>query len=76
MDDGHWKITGDNAWKFAGKQERERYQQEHDDLFAAIRDDKPYNEAEYGATSSMTSILGRMSTSEELAFLAEPGSSS
>ncbi len=62
LDDGHWRITGQNPWKFEGKQARERYQQEHDDLFAAIRDDKPYNEAEYGATSTMTAILGRMST--------------
>ena len=26
------------------------YQVEHDALFDAIRNDKPYNEAEYGAT--------------------------
>ncbi len=38
------------------------YQQEHDDLFAAIRNDKPYNEAEAGATATMTGILGRMCT--------------
>src|SRR5262249_23719804 len=38
------------------------YQQEHDDLFEAIREDKPYNEAEYGATSSFTAVLGRLST--------------
>ncbi len=38
------------------------YQQEHDDLFEAIRKDKPFNEAEYGAHSTFTSILGRMAT--------------
>jgi predicted dehydrogenase len=38
------------------------YQAEHDALFAAIRNDTPYNEAEYGATSTMTAILGRMAT--------------
>lgn len=38
------------------------YQIEHDDLVAAIRNDTPYNEAEYGAKSSMTAILGRMAT--------------
>ena len=38
------------------------YQVEHDDLFAAIRDNKPHNEGEYGATSTMTAILGRMAT--------------
>lgn len=36
------------------------YQVEHDDLMDAIRNNKPYNEGEYGATSTMTSILGRM----------------
>lgn len=38
------------------------YQLEHDALFAAIRNDTPYSEAEYGATSTMTAILGRMAT--------------
>ncbi len=38
------------------------YQVEHDDLFAAVRNNTPYNEAEYGAMSTMTSILGRMCT--------------
>ena len=38
------------------------YQQEHDDLFASIRSGNPINEAEYGATSTMTAILGRMAT--------------
>ncbi|MEQ2009671.1 MAG: Gfo/Idh/MocA family oxidoreductase [Limisphaerales bacterium] len=62
MTDGRWSFTGENAWRFTGNQPRERYQQEHDDLFDAIRNDKPYNEAEYGANSSMTSVLGRMAT--------------
>ncbi len=38
------------------------YQVEHNDLFAAIRNDIEYSEAEYGAMSTMTSILGRMCT--------------
>ncbi len=38
------------------------YQTEHEDLFASIRSGNPINEAEYGAHSSMTSILGRMAT--------------
>ena len=37
-------------------------QVEHDDLFASIRAGKPINEGEYGATSSMTAILGRLAT--------------
>ena len=62
LSDGRWAIKGPNAWRFQGKQERERYQQEHDDLFEAIRSNKPYNEVENGAHSTMTAILGRMAT--------------
>lgn len=38
------------------------YQAEHDALFAAIRNNTPHNEADYGAQSTMTAILGRMAT--------------
>ena len=55
-------ITGNgNPWRFQDRA-KDPYQQEHDDLFDAIRNDKPYNEAVYGAHSTLTSILGRMST--------------
>jgi predicted dehydrogenase len=57
----HNPWIGGKSWRFREK-EKDPYQQEHDDLFEAIREDKPYNEAEYGATSSMTSVLGRMAT--------------
>jgi predicted dehydrogenase len=54
-------ITGENAWRHQGGG-KDAYQQEHDDLFDAIRNDKPFSEAEYGAISSMTAVLGRMAT--------------
>jgi predicted dehydrogenase len=38
------------------------YQVEHDRLFAAIREDRPHNEGDNGALSTMTAILGRMAT--------------
>jgi predicted dehydrogenase len=38
------------------------YFQEHADLVRAIRDNRKYNEGWYGATSSMTGVLGRMAT--------------
>ena len=41
---------------------KDPYQQEHDDLFTAIRNNTPYNELEYGAHSTMTAILGRLAT--------------
>jgi predicted dehydrogenase len=38
------------------------YDQEHIDLLKAIRNDQRLNEGWYGATSSMTAVLGRMAT--------------
>lgn len=45
-----------------GRGGRDGHQQEHHDLFADIRKGIIPNEGEYGALSSMTSILGRMAT--------------
>ncbi len=53
-------ASGDK-WRFRGE-DPDHYQVEHDKLFAAIRQNRPHNEAEYGAKSTMTSILGRMAT--------------
>ena len=61
---GH-NITGENAWSMSREDRRkgkDAYQQEHDDLFAAIRNDKPFNEAFNGAMSSLTAIMGRLAT--------------
>ena len=55
-------IKGSHAWRYSSKEKIDAYQQEHDDLFAAIRNDTPYDEAESGAISTMTGILGRMAT--------------
>ena len=58
------KITGETTWRHKGPEgeSNDGWQLEHYPLLAAIRDDKPYNEAEYGAKSSLTAILGRMAT--------------
>jgi myo-inositol 2-dehydrogenase / D-chiro-inositol 1-dehydrogenase len=56
------QITGDNAWRYQAGQPVDPYQREHDVLFAAIRNNTPHNEAEFGAKSTMTAILGRMAT--------------
>ncbi len=54
---------GKTVWSPKGAEAQgDPYQIEHDDLFKAIREDTPYNEAEYGASSTMTAILGRMAT--------------
>jgi predicted dehydrogenase len=55
--DRKWKASGGDAGY-----KNNAYQTEHDALFDAIRNDKAYNEAEYGATSTMTAIIGRMAT--------------
>jgi hypothetical protein len=55
------KFQDVEEWRYRGPKAN-AYQVEHDDLFAAIRKGAAYNEAEYGAHSTMTSILGRMAT--------------
>ena len=55
-----YAITGANAWKFPGKDNRP-YVQEHADFIAAIRKGSPYNELKTVAESTLTAIMGRMS---------------
>ncbi len=55
------EIKGASTWRFKGEI-KDAYQQEHDDLFNAIRNNLPYNEAENGAKSTLTAIMGRMAT--------------
>ena len=56
------KYVGSSSWRFKSEKQVDPYQQEHDDLFAAIRSNTEYNEAFNGAKSSLTSVMGRMST--------------
>jgi predicted dehydrogenase len=42
------------------REEQDPYQNEWNDLIAAIRQDKPYNEAERGAKASLVTSMGRM----------------
>jgi len=58
---GRIEAAGGWQWRY-GADVPNAYQVEHDDLFAAIRSGAPYNEAENGAKSTMTAILGRMAT--------------
>jgi myo-inositol 2-dehydrogenase / D-chiro-inositol 1-dehydrogenase len=58
---GRWVIRGQNPWKYTGPN-NEPYQQEHDDLFAAIRNNTTYNEAPSAAMSNMLCVMGRMAT--------------
>jgi predicted dehydrogenase len=60
-DAGGILITKDERWTSKHKKV-DNHHQEHHDLFAALRRGETYNEADYGAKSSFTSILGRMAT--------------
>ncbi len=55
------RIEGADKWRFRAPIPNP-YQVEHDVLIDAIRNDKPHNETEYAATSTMTAILGRMAS--------------
>ncbi len=56
---GHRRTSENLLWEFEGAQPNP-YQVEHDLLFDAIREDRPYNETERCAYAAMTGILGRM----------------
>jgi predicted dehydrogenase len=56
---GHKQTSDKVIWKHEGP-EWDAYQYEHDLLFDAIRNDKPYNETERCAKSCFTAIMGRM----------------
>jgi myo-inositol 2-dehydrogenase / D-chiro-inositol 1-dehydrogenase len=55
-----YDAKGKMIWKTDGK--RDGHQEEHHDLFAALRRGEIPNEGEYGAKSTLTAILGRMAT--------------
>lgn len=59
--DGFKDYRGNLIWKYSGKQENP-YQLEHNELFAAIRGAKYINDTEWGAKSTMASIMGRMAS--------------
>lgn len=55
-------LKGTPIWRHRDKDDPNPYQQEHDDLFASIRSGKVINDAENGAKSTLTAIMGRMAT--------------
>ena len=55
-------YSGDNLYSHDGEDDKNPYQVEHDELFEAIRKGGYINNAEFGAKSTMTAILGRMAT--------------
>ena len=55
----HHQGREDLVWEYKGPP-CDQYQREHDLLFDAIRNNKPYNETERSAKSCLTAIMGRM----------------
>jgi predicted dehydrogenase len=60
-DKGKYEISGARAWRFTAEDSRP-YVQEHTDFIASIRAGKPLNELKTVAESTLTAIMGRMST--------------
>ncbi len=56
---GHQQTSDKVLWSYQGPP-CDHYQREHDLLFDAIRNDRPYNETERCAKSCLTAIMGRM----------------
>jgi len=63
------KIDGQNPWKYEAESPNPEIKQ-HADHLAAIRENKPINEAKRVAESTLTTIMGRMSayTGRELSW--------
>ncbi|MDD2475908.1 MAG: Gfo/Idh/MocA family oxidoreductase [Dysgonamonadaceae bacterium] len=64
------KFTDENAYKKTN--ERSMYQQEHDELFASIRANKPMNDGEWMTRSNLVALAGRMAgyTGQEVSIEA------
>jgi predicted dehydrogenase len=56
-------VPGDKPlWRSRKRKGDNMYQNEHDELFAAIRSGKPINNGEWMAKSTLMAIMGRMAT--------------
>ena len=56
---GYQQTSENLIWSYKGPT-CDHYQREHDLLFDAIRNDKPYNETERCAKTALTCVMGRM----------------
>ncbi len=57
-------ITGQNPWRHQPDKgdKDDKYQNEHDELFAGIRAGKPINDGDFMCKSTLMAIMGRMAT--------------
>ena len=57
------KITGEHPWATSrNEKDDDMYQVEHNELFASIRNQKPINNGDWMARSTLMAIMGRMAT--------------
>ena len=63
-DIGRFRIESENgSWAYRhSKKDKNPYQQEHNDLFHAVRNDLPCNEASIGAKTTLSAIMGRIAS--------------
>ena len=63
------RITGATNWRYQGT-EVNMYDQEHRELYAAIRSGKPINDSGYMVNSTMVAILGQLAcyTGQQIAW--------
>jgi predicted dehydrogenase len=58
-----WQIKGAKPWQASRELTKDdMYQHEHNELFDSIRSGKPINDGEWMVRSTLTGIMGRMST--------------
>lgn len=62
LEQKRFEIIGENPFLNRMRESEDGHQLEHYPFFDAIRNDTPHNEAEHGATATMTAILGRMAS--------------
>ena len=54
-------ISGENKWRTSNSRTKENmYQNEHDEMYVALRAGKPINNAEQAADSTRLAIMARM----------------
>jgi hypothetical protein len=63
-------IKGKESWRFREDKPTDMYQQEHNELFAAIRSGKTINDSVPMAYSTLLAIMGRMAayTGQEITW--------
>ena len=67
------RITAGRAWRWRYESDEpdDMYQNEHDELFASIRDGDPINDSDYMCKSTLMALMGRLSAYSGRAVTAD-----